>query len=100
MTKNDKILLACCFIVGCIVTAFIAGCSKPKTVTYNPIKVEEQTSQTIVDPLAISTPNDSNEETFAVDKLVVYTGLTSENVPVQMASCKGCHFSCPHCVEE
>ena len=100
MTKNDKVLLVFCFIVGCIVTAFISGCSKPKTVTYNPIKVEEETSQTIIDPLSISTTNDSNEETFVADKLIVYTGLTSENVPVKMASCKGCHFSCPHCVEE
>jgi len=99
MTRNDKILLVFCFIIGCVVTSFISGCSKPKTVTYNPIKVKEETSQTI-DPLTISTANDSNEEIFTVDKLVVYTGLTSENAPVKMASCKGCHFSCPHCVEE
>jgi len=84
MTKNDKILLICCFIVGCIVTVFISGCSKPKTVTYNPIKVEEETP----------------EENLIDDKLVVYTALTENNEIITVASCKGCHFSCPRCVEE
>lgn len=70
------------------------GCSKPTT--DNNVKTE----YTIIDPLAISIPDSSDAETLTVDRLVVYTGLTAENMPVKMASCKGCHFSCPHCVEE
>lgn len=84
MTKNDKILLVCCFIVGCIVTAFISGCSKPKTVTYNPIKIEEETT----------------EESLMENKFVVYTGLSETNQPIKIGTCQGCHFACPHCVEE
>lgn len=40
MTRNDKILLTFCFILGCIVTFFISGCSRPNTVTYNMVTVE------------------------------------------------------------
>jgi len=58
---------------------FFVGCSKPNTITYEPIK----------------TP----QKDLMEDKLVVYTSLTENNEPVKMASCKGCHFACPRCVE-
>lgn len=84
MTKNDKILLICSFIIGCIVTFFVSGCSKPQQITYELTKVEEETT----------------EEDLIEDKLMVYTALNENHEVVTVATCKGCHFVCHHCEPE
>ena len=86
MTKNDKILLISCFIIGCIVTFFVSGCSKPKRVTYN-VVTEETEEQDI---------NQANIN----DIVVMYTVATENNTIIPVASCRGCHFECPHCEVE
>lgn len=87
MTKNDKILLICCFIVGCIVTFFVSGCSKPKPVTYN-VVTEETEEDTNINQANIN------------DVVVVYTVMAENNTIIPVATCKGCHFECPHCEVE
>lgn len=90
MTRNDKILLTFCFILGCIVTFFVSGCSKPVN---NHTDIEYPLGQ-YLDTLPVS-----EEENKLPEKIMVYTSLNENNEPVKMASCKGCHFSCPKCVE-
>lgn len=91
MTKNDKILLACCFIVGFIVTFFISGCSKP--VNNTNIEYEYPLGR-YLDTLPIS-----EEENKLSEKITIYTSFNENNEPIKMASCKGCHFVCPKCIE-
>lgn len=90
MTKNDKILLACCFIVGFIVTFFISGCSKPVNTN---IEYEYPLGR-YLDTLPIS-----EEENKLSEKITIYTSFNENNEPIKMASCKGCHFVCPKCIE-
>lgn len=92
MTKNDKIWLACCFIVGCVVTFFVSGCSKPVN---NNTNVEYQYPLgKYLDILPIS-----EEGNKLPEKITVYTSFNENNEPIKMASCKGCHFVCPKCIE-
>lgn len=70
------------------------GCSKPNT------NSSIQAEYTVTDLLGIPVTDSTGQETVTIDKLEVYTELTYNNEPIQMASCKGCHFVCPHCVPE
>lgn len=92
MTRNDKILLTFCFILGCIVTFFVSGCSKPVN-NHTNIEYEYPLGQ-YLDMLPIST-----EENKLPEKIMVYTSLNENNEPIKMASCKGCHFVCERCTE-
>ena len=58
--------------------------------THNPTQME----------ILAKNEEETPEENLIDDKLVVYTALTENNEIITVASCKGCHFSCPHCVEE
>ena len=95
MTRNDKILLTFCFILGCIVTFFGSGCSKPSQKLTIEYRYDPQY------PLGdyLDTLPVSEAENKLSEKIVVYTSLNENNEPVKMASCKGCHFVCPKCVE-
>lgn len=91
MTKNDKILLVCCFILGCIITVFVAGCSKPK------VDNETKVSYPYMDTLSISV---KNAKEVTEEKLIAYTVQTEEDTPpITFVSCKGCHFVCKSCTE-
>lgn len=93
MTKSDKILLICCFIAGYIVMVFVSGCSKQPVNNYTNIKYE-YTLEKDLDTLLTST-----QENELSEKITVYTSFNENNEPIKMASCKGCHFVCPKCVE-
>ena len=78
MTKNDKILLVCSFIVGCVVTFFVAGCARPTPVTYS------------------VTEKDNNTE----NEMTILYSVEINDTVITEVTCKGCHFVCNHCVKE
>lgn len=97
MTKSDKILLICCFIAGFIVTFFVSGCSKPSQELTIEYRYDPQ--YPIGDYLDTLVPNELTDAEKLSEKITVYTSFNENNEPIKMASCKGCHFICPKCVE-